>query len=145
MRLKISPWSGLWAICLAVFLLLAACTVTVPGSKQDPTDKDVSETGSGSLDIEVTDYSWRYLHGGSHISVSGTVVNNSSGPLHGVILACTLHDENGNPIAYGESYVAPTYLKPGGTGTFDFVAMSKRLSGIKATRLIIVARPTGGV
>jgi hypothetical protein len=137
-------YRALALLLLAAAALLVAGCVTVPGERQAPTSVDVAETGPGSLKVDVTDYSWSYLTGNTHIRVSGNVVNNSGVPIQGVSLYATLHDQNGAPIAFGESYVAPTYLNPGATGTFEFTALAKRERGLKATRLVTIARPLAG-
>ncbi|MDR1486395.1 MAG: FxLYD domain-containing protein [Deltaproteobacteria bacterium] len=136
-----SKWPKLIA-CLILLLLTAACPalLTVPGDDQEPTDHDVFESGPGSLPIDVIDYSWSFTNSNTHIRIAGTVVNNSPVPMQQITLLCTLYDQNGNPIAYGETYVVPTYLPVGGKGTFEFVALTKKERGIKATRLITVAR-----
>jgi hypothetical protein len=133
-------------LVIVIPLLAAGCQgiMSVPGGRQPPTTMDIAELGSGSLKVEVIGYSWSYLNGGSHVSISGTVANNTGGPIQGVTLLATLYDQNGSPLAYGETYVNPTFLKEGGTGAFEFVALIKRSSGVKATRLITVARPLSG-
>lgn len=127
-------------------LALTGCPqlLSVPGSKMPPTEYDISETGPNSLPVEVLSYHWEYTNGNTHVRISGTVINNSDQNIHGVSLLATLYDQNGSPTAFGETYVTPTFLKPGAIGSFDFVATIKRASGLKATRLVTVAKPLAG-
>jgi hypothetical protein len=120
-----------------LLLLGAACSnLSVPGSKAPPTDADVTELAPGSLRIPVLEYSWHYLPGNDHIQLQGTVVNGEERPVQSVIIAVVLHDQDGAPIAYGETYVAPSYLVPGAKGTFSILALIKRKKGVTYTRLI---------
>ena len=134
----------LTATALAVLLMLAAAGcpfgVTVPGERQAPITEDVFETGPGSILVECTGYDWEYVSSGTHVIIRGTVVNNTGKPVQGVTLQALLHDQDGRPMAFGETYVAPTYLPAGGTGSFEFVALAKRSRGVTATRLVTVAR-----
>ncbi|MDR1297145.1 MAG: FxLYD domain-containing protein [Deltaproteobacteria bacterium] len=134
------------AVLAALALTLAGCPqmISVPGARQAPTNVDIPETGPGSLPVDVMEYSWEYLNGNTHVKISGTVANSSPGPIQGVNLYATLYDQGGTAIAYGETYVAPTYLAPGARGTFEFVALIKKPSGVTATRLVTVARPLSG-
>jgi hypothetical protein len=118
--------------------------LTVPGSRMPPTEYDISETGPGSLPVDVLNYDWSYTNGNTHVRISGTVINNSDRSIHGVLLHATLYDQNGAPTAFGETYVTPTYLEPGQLGAFEFMATVKRSSGMKATRLVTVASPLAG-
>jgi hypothetical protein len=118
--------------------------MSVPGGKRPPTNIDVAELGPGSLQLEVVNYSWGYLNGNTHVNIAGNVVNNTGAPIQGAIIMAILYDQTGSPVAYGESYVRPTYLPSGANGNFEFVALIKRPSGITATRLVTVARPLTG-
>jgi hypothetical protein len=89
-----------------------------------------------SLKVLVLDYAWQYLPGGNHIEIHGTVVNGEEKPLQGVMLSLRLHDQAGRPLAYAETYVAPTYLAPGAKGTFSVMALIERKKGVTHTRLI---------
>ncbi|MDR1576695.1 MAG: FxLYD domain-containing protein [Deltaproteobacteria bacterium] len=129
---------------LAVFLCaccLAACSsvIYVPGDKSSPTEDDTAELGPGSLKVEVVTYQWLMINGGTHIKVAGTVVNNTGKRLQSVTLNGVLHDQKGQPIAFGSSYVYPAYLSPGAEGTFEFVGLNKRERGLKNTRLVTTA------
>jgi hypothetical protein len=134
------------ALSVSLIVLAVGCgaVINVPGEKQPPTTVNVAEMGPGSMRIEVTDYSWSYLNGNTHVNIIGTVVNNTGSPVQGVTLIATLYDHSGKPVAYGETYIRPSYLNTGATGTFDFVALVTKSSGIKATRLITIARPMSG-
>jgi hypothetical protein len=134
------------ALCFLILLLATACPalLSVPGEKQESIDHDVFETGPGSLPVDVTSYNWSFLSGNTHIRIAGSVVNNSGAPIQQVTLLCTLYDQNGNPLAYGETFVVPTYLPVGGTGTFEVIALTRKERGVKATRLITVARVLSG-
>ncbi|MDR1546418.1 MAG: hypothetical protein LBU12_06865 [Deltaproteobacteria bacterium] len=131
--------SALW---LTTLFFLTACTavLSVPGDQQTPTDVDVAETGPGSLAVDVTDYAWAFLNDGAHIRITADVVNNTGGPIQSVIMRGVIHDQKGTPFAWGESYVSPTYLPPGGKGTIEIVAMSKKGRGVTSTRLITTAQ-----
>ncbi|MDR2140873.1 MAG: FxLYD domain-containing protein [Deltaproteobacteria bacterium] len=117
---------------------LAACSsaIYVPGETLAPTEEDIAELAPGSLRVEVVAYQWALINGGTHIKVLGTVVNNTGQRLHSVTLMGTLHDQNGKPIAFGSSYIYPSYLAPGAKGTFEFVGLTKKEKGIKHTRLV---------
>jgi hypothetical protein len=135
---------------LSLLLLLITCVgcaavIPVPGEKRGPITTDVAELGPGSLNIVVTNYKWAYLTGNTHVNISGDVYNDTGFPIQGVILMAILYDQTGSPVAYGETYVRPTYLNVGGVGSFEFTALIKRESGIKATRLVTVARPISGL
>jgi hypothetical protein len=132
----------LLACAILILAGAAGCPfgVNVPGERQAPVTSDVFETGPGSLLVEVTGYGWEYIGSGSHVRIHGNVVNNTGRPIQGVIIQALLHDQEGRPMAFGETYVAPTYLPAGGSGSFDFVALAKRSSGVTATRLVTVAR-----
>ncbi|MDR1166044.1 MAG: FxLYD domain-containing protein [Deltaproteobacteria bacterium] len=120
-------------------LFLAGCprVASVPGDQAPETNIDLAELLPGSLNVPVVEYSWSYLASKSHARVRGTVINDTGGPLQSVRLVATLHDQKGTPIAYGESFIAPTYLPPGGKGTFEFMALIKRDSGVTSTRLTV--------
>jgi hypothetical protein len=94
----------------------------------------------GSLKVAVLDYTWNYLPGNNHVQIQGTVVNGEDGPLQGVILGLVLHDQNGTPVAYGETYVNPTYLVPSAKGTFSVMALINRQKGVTHTRLVTNAQ-----
>jgi hypothetical protein len=128
--------------CSLILVLATACPalLSVPGENQEATDHDVFESGPGSLPVDVTSYNWSYLHGNTHVRIAGTVVNNSGMPMQQITLYCTLYDQNGTPIAYGESFVVPTYLPVGGSGSFEVTALIRKEHGVKATRLVTVAR-----
>jgi hypothetical protein len=131
------------AASLALSLaLLAGCPfgVTVPGENLEPTDTTVSEIAPGSLRVEVTTYGWEFWGQQTHIRVFGEVVNNTGQPLQSVTISGILHDKRGRPVAFGDSRVAPSYLPPGGTGTFEFTGLAKRTTGISPTRLVTTAR-----
>ena len=130
------------AIAAIAALFSAACSLglSVPGEKQEPTETDVAIIGPGSLQVEVTSYSWEFWNTNTHIKVFGEVVNNTGKPLQGVTLTGTLHDSRGKPIARGDCYVTPTYLPDGGPGSFEFVGLTKRSSKIGATTLVTVVR-----
>jgi hypothetical protein len=129
------------AFALASFLFLLACSsaIYVPGEKLAPTDKDIAELGPGSLKVEVVAYQWSLLSGGVHIRVQGAVVNNTGKSLQSVTIMGVLHDQEGDPIAFGSSYVYPAYLAPGAQGTFEFVGLTRREKGLKHTRLVTTA------
>jgi hypothetical protein len=130
---------------MAILVALAfGCGASIPGEKQSPTTVDISEMGPGSMKLEVINYRWSYLPGQKHVSISGTVVNNTGAPVNGAMISATLYDQNGTPVAYGDSYVRPTYLKEGASGSFDFMTSIIKPRGITATRLITVARPQAG-
>jgi hypothetical protein len=126
--------------------LSAGCgqSLSAPGGAKGPTDTDIAETGPGSLPVDVLDYTWSYISNNTGVRISGTVINSSGKPIQGVNLLCVLYDQKGNPIASGDTFVAPTYLKPGARGTFDLLANIKKTSGLTATRLVTVARPLSG-
>ncbi|MDR2405456.1 MAG: DUF3426 domain-containing protein [Deltaproteobacteria bacterium] len=129
------------AALLALSVTLAACgAFTPPGGQVPPTDTDISEMSPHSLKVPVMDYGWTYLPGNNHISIQGTVVNGEERPLQGVILSLTLYDQNGSPIAYGETYVSPSYLTPGAKGTFSVMSLVSRQKGVTHTRLITNAQ-----
>jgi hypothetical protein len=117
--------------------------LSVPGDQMPSTDFDISELAPGSLQTPVIDYNWSYSPGNTHIRVTGTVFNDTGGPVQGVILTAVLHDQTGAPIAYGQSYVSPTYLPVEGKGTFDFMALVKKESGVTATRLVVSTKTSG--
>jgi hypothetical protein len=116
--------------------------LTVPGEQAPPTEIDISELGPGSLQTPVVDFTWAYTPGNSHIQVAGTIINESGRPLQGILLTGVLYDQTGNPIAYGTSFVTPTYLPPGEKGTFSLTALVKREKGVTHTRLIVSTRTT---
>jgi hypothetical protein len=140
------------SLCLRLLVLallglgLTACpqALSVPGDQQLATNVDISETAPGSLPLNVLDYRWQYINGNTHVKISGTVINSSMSPIQGAVLQATLYDQTGTPVAYGETYVAPTYLASGARGTFDFAAIVKKSKGITATRLVTFARPISG-
>ncbi|MDR2353132.1 MAG: hypothetical protein LBF22_08225 [Deltaproteobacteria bacterium] len=141
-----TPRTWFWkvfSISLAVLglLFLPGCpsVLTVPGEDAPPTEFDIAELAPGSLDIPVTDYTWTYLNGNAHVRVIGTVFNNTGAPVQGVRIQGVLHDQKGVPIAYGESFVVPSYLAVNAKGTFEFVALVKKESGVTATRLVTLA------
>jgi hypothetical protein len=83
-----------------------------------------------SLKIPVTDFRWSYLPGNNHVQIQGTVINGEGRPVQGVIIALVLYDQNGVPVAVGDTYVSPTYLVAGGEGSFSVMALtsSKRMT-----------------
>ena len=139
---KIRPAATLAAALVLTTLLAAGCPfgVSVPGEKMEPTEANVAELAPGSLQVEVTSFNWEVYSSGTHIRVYGEAVNNSGRPLQGVTLAAVLYDKTGRPIAFGDSYVAPSYLPAGGTGTFEFVALTKRSKNIGPARLVTNSR-----
>ncbi|MDR1085426.1 MAG: FxLYD domain-containing protein [Deltaproteobacteria bacterium] len=129
-------------LILSLPLIFIACSqaIYVPGETLPPTDRDVAQLGPGSLKLEVPAYQWSYFNGTSHMRVSGVVVNNTGLALQSVQILGTLHDQDGSPIAYGTCYVYPTYMPPGGQGSFEFVGLTRREKGLTHTRLVIVAQ-----
>jgi hypothetical protein len=104
----------------------------------------MSEMGPGSIQVEITDYGWRYQGDNKFVTVFGNVVNNSGAPIHGATISAILYDQTGSPFAYGDGYLRPTYLKEGGKATFDFLSLTNKSKGVTATRLVYVIRPQGG-
>ncbi|MDR1657923.1 MAG: FxLYD domain-containing protein [Deltaproteobacteria bacterium] len=128
------------AFFLVQTIFWTACSISVPGPKMPPTDVNVSETGPGSLLIEVVDYQAVPFASETYVQLTGIVVNNTGAGIQGVILTMTLHDSQGQPVAIAETYVAPTYLPANGQGRFEVVAMLKKTRNMAATRLVTVAR-----
>ncbi|MDR1314482.1 MAG: hypothetical protein LBQ12_12530, partial [Deltaproteobacteria bacterium] len=102
-------------LCAALSMALSGCAMmlTVPGEQMPPTDFDIAELAPGSLNTPVTDYSWSYTPGNTHVRVRGTVFNDTGKPLQSVMVMAVLHDQKGDPIAYGQSYLNTSYLSPG--------------------------------
>ncbi|MDR2455358.1 MAG: hypothetical protein LBE49_02020 [Deltaproteobacteria bacterium] len=139
------PWLRLALPLLIIFsamLFASGCpyAVSVPGDKLAPTEETVAEIVPGSLKVEVTTYGIELRNSKSHIRIFGEVVNNTGAPIQGVTLNGTLHDSRGQPVAFGSSFVAPSYLPAGGKGTFEFVGLLKRSSHLEATRLVTLSK-----
>ncbi|MDR0621709.1 MAG: FxLYD domain-containing protein [Deltaproteobacteria bacterium] len=134
------------AAFLALAVLMAAAlggcvSMGMPDEKQEPITADVAEMSANSMNVAVTNYSWYYINANNHVNIMGTVVNQSGAPINGAAIVVMLYDQNGKPFAQGDSYVRPTYIKDGGTGTFEFMAMAKKPKGVTATRLVYSVRP----
>ncbi|MDR1038392.1 MAG: FxLYD domain-containing protein [Deltaproteobacteria bacterium] len=129
-------------LCTALAVSLTGCAslLDVPGEKMAPTQIDIAELGTGSLNTPVIDYKWVYNSSNTHIRISGTIMNDTEAPLQGITVQGTLYDQDGNPLAYGTSYLNTSYLQPGGRGDFEFMALAKRERGVTTTRLVVVTR-----
>jgi hypothetical protein len=127
-------------LIFGLMFLLTACSqmVYVPGEQMPPTDRDIAHVGPGSLKIDVANYQWSYINGNTHIRVTGNVINNTGQNVQSVTLSGILYDQDGTPIAYGTSYIYPTFMRPGGQGSFEFVGLTRRERGLKFTRLVTV-------
>lgn len=129
-------------IPLVIIFMALGCSslLSVPGDKYPPTDMDISELAPGSLYLPVIDYQFAYLGSNTHVRVTGTVYNGTGAPVQGARLMGTVYDQDGNPIAFGDSFIAPSYLAPEAKGTFEFVGLVKREKGVTHTRLVVSIR-----
>ncbi|MDR2349908.1 MAG: FxLYD domain-containing protein [Deltaproteobacteria bacterium] len=141
-KLSTKRFSAATAGLVSVLVFLAGCSaaLSVPGEKMPPTEIDVSELTPGSVSMPVLAYKWNYFNGTSHVRVTGTVINATGAPVHGARLQGILYDQDGTPIAYGDSFVTPSYVPANGKGTFDFSGLVKRESGVTHTRLVVTVR-----
>ncbi|MDR1080713.1 MAG: FxLYD domain-containing protein [Deltaproteobacteria bacterium] len=140
-----APGAALAALlCAALTVSLSGCAMmlSVPGEKMAPTQIDISELGPGSLNTPVLDYKWVYNSSNTHVRITGTIMNDTDAPIQGVVVSAVLYDQDGSPIAYGQSYLSTSYLQPGGKGDFEFMALVKREKGVTATRLVVTTRDT---
>lgn len=138
LKKELNPRILILLVTLASLIMVtSSCrNFRTPGNLAPPTDMDITEMSPQSLKIPVIDYSWTYLAGNNHIQIQGTVLNGEERPVQGVIIAIHLYDQDGRPIAYGDTYVSPSYLVPGAKGTFSLMAMVSRQKGVTHTRLI---------
>lgn len=125
-------------------LAMAGCFY-VPSSKpiMPPTDQNVSERAPDTLAIDVQDFDWIYFNDGLYIRLNGKVQNNSGAPIQAVTLIGAIFDEDGRPMGSAQSYIAPSYLVDGGSGTFEFVFSPARPRDIKHLRLVTRAKTLG--
>lgn len=131
-------------MCLALAFIISGCVASsAPYEPELASGLNVAERAPGSLGLDVLEYSWTFLNDGAHIRVRGTVRNNSGAPFQSVTLHAMLYDQKERLLARGSSYIAPTYLKPGAVGDFEFVTVASRDSGIRNTRLVSNCQTSG--
>lgn len=130
-------------VLFSLLLLLAAAPACLNMATTKPVkpaiEENTAERAPESLAIDVVDFEWAYFNDGYHLKLDGTVRNNTGAPIQAVTLGCTLYDEMGRPVGYGESYLAPTYLPEGAEGSFDITIMPSRTKGIQHIRLVTQA------
>ena len=134
-----------WLALLTVFCLATTGCFYLPSSKpiKPPIDKNVSERVPETLAIDVEDFDWAYFSDGIYIRLNGQVKNNSGAPVQAVTLMGVLFDEDGRPMGQSQSYITPSYLVDGATGTFEFIFSPARPKNIKHLRLVTRAKTLG--
>ncbi len=132
----------LGSIGLAALLLLGpACIKHAPRYElPPPIAENQAEMAEGSLPVEVVDFTWTFVHGGSHIRLTGTARNVGAAPIQAVTMDAVLFDEYGAELSKGSFYLSPTYLPPGKEAHFEFVVMLVRNRNIQHIRLLTNAR-----
>jgi hypothetical protein len=124
---------------LFLLLTISAC-LTGNTPKEVSQSSEAAERNQDSLAIDVENYTWTFFNYGQHIRITGRVVNNSDEPYQAVTMSLVLYDDKTNKIvAKGRAFIYPTYLKPGGTGEFEFVDMPSAATLTKS-RLVTEAK-----
>ena len=111
-----------WAALAVLALALTACLT----NQQPKITSHTSTTalrGENSLPVDVVEYTWTFFNYGHHLRLTGRVRNNSAEAYQAVALRTALLDETGAAVVQGTANVYPTYLRPGGEGSFELVVM----------------------
>ena len=133
-------------LALLIFAMFSAgCSlISSPGASEAPATPPLTanahERSSGSLMVDVVDFTWGYRNEGAHLVISGEVINNSNKPQQALTLYAQVYDEAGGFVGSGQSYLVPTYLPIGAKGTFEFTLMPMRTEGIQFLKLVTTAR-----
>ena len=136
-KIQVFKISLLALTAISALLFAGACLAPHPKVANLPPklEADDFQTAEGSLAVDVEYFNWNYFNDNVHLRVTGTVRNNTGEPQQSVTLYVTMTDENHRKIGYGSSRIAPTYLPPDATGTFEVTVMPKNSSNIKYLKL----------
>ena len=134
---------GVALILMVLGVLLGGCSL-ISSSAATPDVPPLSANEhkriDGTLAFDVVDFNWVYKNDGSHMVVSGEVINNSDKPQQALTIFVEVYDEGGSYVGSGRSYLTPTYLPVGSKGSFEFTLLPIRTEGIKFLKIITNTR-----
>lgn len=112
--------------CLITVIIVLASLTGCRRGEPEPSGPIVFELDSAvlyadakGLNLEVTDFKWRYIENTDQIRLTGSVINKSGKPLQSIRIFVAAFDQFNYPLGESETYISPTYIPPDSEGRFD--------------------------